>query len=76
MAREQSERAKQALEDYEALARRKDELDLRVASLEQECEELLDKGILDGSSDFKVGLFHLYSKERILLTFICTRRPS
>lgn len=41
-------------EDYEALQRRKDELELRVAALEQECEDLFDKGIADGSSDLRV----------------------
>lgn len=55
-AREQSERARQTAEDYEALARRKDELENRVASLEQECEELLDKAGMDGDDDVLVSV--------------------
>lgn len=54
-AREQSEKARQATEECEALSLRKDELEHRVASLEQECEELLDKTGLDGSDDVRVS---------------------
>lgn len=65
LAREQSEKARQAIEDHDAAQRRRDELELRVASLEQECEELLDKGITaDGGSELKARLDAQQSQRR------------
>jgi len=54
-ARDQSEKARQISEDYDSLSRRKDELETRVTSLEQECEELLDKAGMDGADDVRVS---------------------
>ena len=54
LAREQSEKVRQSMEDYDVLARRKDELEVRVAALEQECEELLDRGSEVDGRDIKV----------------------
>lgn len=54
IAREQSEKARQISEDYESLSRRKEELETRVISLEQECEELLDRAGMDGVEDVRV----------------------
>jgi kinesin family protein 5 len=50
MAREESEKARRTTEDYDTMIRRNQELETRVASLEQECEELLDKGV-NGDDD-------------------------
>ena len=56
MAREQSAKARQAQAEQDILARRKEELESRVASLEQECEELLDKGMVDANGDARAHL--------------------
>ncbi|GAA5966588.1 hypothetical protein JCM8115_006881 [Rhodotorula mucilaginosa] len=45
--REQSERSKQVHEENAHLAKRRDELEQRLATLEQEYEELLDKTVAD-----------------------------
>ncbi|KAK4700548.1 kinesin family member 5, partial [Phenoliferia sp. Uapishka_3] len=45
LVREQTDRSKQVQEENEILARRKDELEGRLATLESEYEELLDKTI-------------------------------
>lgn len=45
LVREQQDKSKQVLEENEILVRRKDELETRLATLETEYEELLDKTI-------------------------------
>lgn len=52
------------MEDYDALARRKDELEIRVASLEQECEELLDKGTTEGAAELRARLESQHTSRR------------
>lgn len=47
LVREQSERVKQAVQENELLMTRRDEMEVRLATLEAEYEELLDKTIAD-----------------------------
>lgn len=51
LVREQQERVRQAQEENELLLRRRDEMEARLATLESEYEELLDKTIQDEESN-------------------------
>lgn len=64
MARQQSEKSKQTMEEYQALARRREEMESRILSLEQECEELLDKGGAESDPDFRAKVEAEHSARR------------
>ena len=67
MAREQSEKAQKTVEDYDLLVRRKEELEMRVTSLEQECEELLERGGIAESPELKVTTLRTLQSAMLIL---------